>query len=107
MAEEPRLKVVAERDPTQAAAPAEPTRPQRGFLIALAVALAITLVLLLWSRNQMGAEIAGLEGQISELQAAVQERDRVIDAHERRLEDVRVRVDELVELIESPLTPRR
>ena len=71
--------------------------------IALAVALAITIVLLIWSRVRLTERIEGLEAQITELRSDVAARDLVIDAQHDRLGEVRRRVDSLREVLEEPL----
>jgi hypothetical protein len=73
--------------------------------ILLGIALAITLVLLVWSRAQLGSRIDALEHEARVLREAVAERDRVIDAHQARLDAVRDRVQELHTLLDEPLPP--
>ncbi|MCH6561823.1 MAG: hypothetical protein IH800_05295 [Myxococcales bacterium] len=84
-----------------------PPRARRGRPsgpeIALALALVVALAVLIWSRVQLGDQIDVLRGQTRALQAAVAERERVIDAQTDRLEDVRTHVDRLGELLNRPL----
>jgi hypothetical protein len=71
--------------------------------VALAVALAVTIVLLIWSRVRLTERIEGLEAQIVELREDVAVRDLVIDAQGDRLGEVRRRVDSLKDVLEQPL----
>jgi hypothetical protein len=71
--------------------------------IALAVVLAFTIVLLIWSRLRLTERIEGLETKITELRSDVAVRDLVIDAQRDRLGEVRRRVGSLVEMLEEPL----
>ncbi len=71
--------------------------------IALALALVLALTVLIWSRIQLGDQIDVLRGETRALQAAVAERERVIDAQTGRLEDVRTHVDRLGALLDQPL----
>ena len=90
-------------------------RPERGpelpgdsrKVVLLSVALVIALVLLIWSRTQLGSRIEDLEAETAALREAVAERDVVIDAHKRRVDDVRARVDELRDLLLEPLPEAR
>jgi hypothetical protein len=78
----------------------------------LGLALAIALVLLVWSRVQLGQRIDDLAGENSRLAQAVAERDaalaertRLIEAHERRLGQVRERLREALRLADAPPLP--
>ena len=82
---------------------APPRGRPSGPEIALALALVVALAVLIWSRVQLGDQIDVLRGQTRALQAAVAERERVIDAQTDRLEDVRTHVDRLGELLNRPL----
>ena len=75
----------------------------RWMPIALAAALVLTLALLVWSRLQMGEQIAGLEAEVLDLQTDVARRDAVIRAHETRLGTVKLRIEELNSLLDEPL----
>ena len=70
---------------------------------ALVAALALALALLVWSRARLSERIGLLEQQVRGLEAEVAERDRVIGAQSGRLEDVRMRVDDLRDLLDRPL----
>ena len=108
MPSEPHLRAVSEPgagDPPPQARRAA-ARGGAWVPIALGIALACALLLLLWSRSQMGGRIAVLEDEVRALEAAVEERDRVIEAHRQRLGTVKLRVDELRSLLESPLPAR-
>ena len=84
--------------------PSEPRkyRPPAASVL-LAIALLITLALLVWSRIQLGGQIEALKEETRALQAAVAERDRVIGAQRGRLEEVRAHVDRLGALLDEPL----
>ncbi len=107
--EEPRLRVVdAGAEAKAAGSPPTPVaRRDRWIMVALVLALVVMIALLAWTRTQMGAQISDLESRVRALQGIVSERDRTIDAHQRRLDDVRVRVDELRTLLEQPVSPTR
>jgi hypothetical protein len=107
--EEPRLRVVESGTDAKVAGspPTRAARRDRWIAVALVLALVVMIALLAWTRTQMGAQISDLEFRIRALQGVVAERNRTIDAHERRLDDVRVRVDELRTLLEQPVSPAR
>jgi len=71
--------------------------------IALAVALAFTIVLLVWSRLRLTERIESLEAEIGELRDDVAARDMLIDAQRERLGEVRRRVGSLMKVLEEPL----
>jgi hypothetical protein len=71
--------------------------------LALGVALAIALVLLVWSYFSLGARIDALEGETHTLRQAVAERDDVISAQRTRLDAVRGRLQELLQLVDQPM----
>lgn len=71
--------------------------------LALGVALAIALVLLVWSYFSLGSRIEALEGETLVLRAAVAERDDVISAQRSRLDEVRSRLQELLQIVEQPV----
>lgn len=71
--------------------------------LALGVALAIALVLLMWSYFSLGARIDALEGETRTLRQAIAERDDVISAQRSRLDEVRGRLQELLQLVEQPV----
>jgi hypothetical protein len=89
------------------AAGGESAEGQRGrtswLTIALAVALAFTIVLLIWSRLRLTERIEGLEAEIATLRSDVAARDLVIDAQRDRLGEVRRRVGSLIKVLEEPL----
>ena len=70
---------------------------------ALGVALAIALVLLVWSYFSLGSRIDALESQTQLLTQAIAERDDVISAQRTRLDEVRGRVQELLQLLDQPV----
>jgi len=71
--------------------------------LALGVALAISLVLLVWSYFSLGSRIDALESETRTLRQAVAERDDVISAQRSRLDEVRGRLQALLQLVESPM----
>jgi hypothetical protein len=77
--------------------------PQGRVPLVLATALAVALVLLVWSYLAMGSRIDTLESEAALLRAAVAERDELINAQRARLDEVRGRVQELLVLVEQPV----
>src|SRR5262245_26769669 len=71
--------------------------------LALGVALAIALVLLVWSYYSLGSRIDALEHETGALKQAIAERDDVISAQRTRLDEVRGRLQELLQLVDQPL----
>jgi uncharacterized coiled-coil protein SlyX len=71
--------------------------------LALGVALAIALVLLVWSYFSLGARIDALESEAGQLRQAISERDDVISAQRSRLDEVHGRLQELLQLVEQPV----
>jgi uncharacterized coiled-coil protein SlyX len=71
--------------------------------LALGVALAIALVLLVWSYFSLGSRIDALEAETQGLRQAVAERDDVISAQRSRLDEVRGRLQELLQLVDQPV----
>jgi hypothetical protein len=76
---------------------------QSRLQLALGVALAIALVLLVWSYFSLGSRIDALEGETKALHQAVAERDDLISAQRARLDEVRSRLQETVSLLDQPL----
>ncbi|HXK24145.1 MAG TPA: hypothetical protein VMS55_15865 [Myxococcota bacterium] len=70
---------------------------------ALGVALAVALVLLVWSYFSLSSRIDALEGETQTLRQAISERDDVISAQRARLDQVHGRVQELLQLLEQPV----
>ncbi len=101
---EPHLRAVSDGEPGERPRPASgPESEHRWVPLALACALALALVLLLWSRVELGQRISALEDEVGGLEATVEQRERVIAAHERRASAVRERVTELQVLLDEPL----
>ena len=71
--------------------------------LALGVALAIALVLLVWSYYSLGSRIDALEHETGTLKQAIAERDDVISAQRTRLDEVRGRLQELLQVVDQPL----
>jgi uncharacterized coiled-coil protein SlyX len=71
--------------------------------LALGVALALALVLLVWSYFSLGSRIDALESQTQLLNQAIAERDDVISAQRTRLDEVRGRVQELLQVLDQPV----
>jgi len=104
---DPHLRPVGDDEKTPAGGTSRDVSQARGgrpwVPIALAVALVLALALLVWSRFQMGEQIAGLESEVLQLQTDVARRDAVIRAHETRLGTVKLRIEELHTLLDEPL----
>ena len=107
MDQEPKLRSVPPAGPGARGGRARraPTRARRqGRLqLVLGTALAVALVLLVWSYLSLGSRIDTLEGEAQLLRAAVAERDELINAQRSRLDEVRGRVQELLQLVEQPV----
>jgi type VI protein secretion system component VasK len=82
---------------------AEASPPQSRVPIVLGTALAVVLVLLVWSYLALGSRIDELTGEAQVLRAAVAERDELINAQRARLDEVRSRIQELLQLVEQPV----
>lgn len=78
-------------------------RGDRGIALALGVALAVTLVLLIWSRTQAGSRIADLESQNTALREQLAAREALVQSQQQRLADVRTGVHGLMKLLDAPL----
>ncbi len=99
-------------DPVGGDSSGEPRGSRRWPLIALGAALLIALVLLLWSRSQLGSEIDALRRTVAEveetnalLREQLSRREALIDAQTRRLGEVRDGVLGLIGLIDQPIEP--
>ena len=86
----------------QSSAPRQSQRPSSAVIL-LALALVVALALLVWSRIQLGGQIEMLEAEAQSLRSTIAERERVIDAHRGRLNEVRTHVDRLGALLDEPL----
>ncbi len=110
MDQEPKLRSVPPGAPSGPAtrrdplARSEPDPPRNRTQLVLATALALALVLLVWSYFSLGSRIDSLEGEAQVLRAAVAERDELINAQRNRLDEVRGRVKELLQIVEQPVT---
>jgi hypothetical protein len=101
MDQEPKLRSIP---PGGFASRQTPTRDSHGRLqLALGVALAIALVLLVWSYFSLGSRIDALENETHTLRQAVAERDDLISAQRARLDEVRGHLQELLQLVDTPL----
>jgi uncharacterized coiled-coil protein SlyX len=104
MEQEPKLRAIP---PGGVGARGEGARGSSGsssrMPLALGVALAIALVLLVWSYFSLGSRIDALESQTQVLQQSIAERDDVISAQRTRLDEVRGRVQELLQLLDQPV----
>ncbi|HTO55142.1 MAG TPA: hypothetical protein VMR50_17295 [Myxococcota bacterium] len=101
MDQEPKLRSIP---PGGFASRQTTTRDSQGRLqLALGVALAIALVLLVWSYFSLGSRIDALENETRTLRQAVAERDDLINAQRARLDEVRGHLQELLQLVDAPL----
>jgi len=106
MDQEPKLRSVPPTGPPGRGgvnARAEASPPQSRVPIVLGTALAVVLVLLVWSYLALGSRIDELTGEAQVLRAAVAERDELINAQRARLDEVRSRIQELLQLVEQPV----
>ena len=104
MDQEPKLRSIP---PAQSGArgssPRDPAQGASRLQLALGVALAIALVLLVWSYFSLGSRIDALESETHALRPAVAARDDLISAQRSRLDEVRGRLQELIQLLDQPL----
>jgi hypothetical protein len=106
VSEKPPLRAVPDSEGESTPSPTPPTsrtETPRWIPIALAIALVITLALLVWSRSQLGGRISQLESEAESLRLELIARDRVISAHERRLDEVRAGLNGLRTLLDEPV----
>jgi len=106
MDQEPKLRSIPPAGPGARSGPlsrADKVPPQGRAQLVLGTALAVVLVLLVWSYLALGSRIDSLEGEAQILRAAVAERDELINAQRARLDEVRGRVQELLQLVEQPV----
>ena len=89
--------------PGEAAEASEAPPRQSRLMLPLIVALAIALALLAWNRTQLAQQVVELRETTRALEAEVAERDRVIRAHQGRLNDARAQAEGLLELLSKPL----
>ena len=102
MSSEPQLRPVPPLGEAADAGKAPTSRTSR-LMLPLAVALAIALALLGWNRTQLAQQVVDLQDTVRTLEAEVAERDRVIGAHQSRLNDARARAEGLLEVLSKPL----
>src|SRR5262245_49081620 len=103
MDQEPKLRSIP---PGGLGARGESGRSERDsgrISLALGVALAVALVLLIWSYLSLGSRIDALESQTQVMRQAISDRDDVISAQRARLDQVHGRVQELLQLLEQPV----
>ena len=108
MDQEPKLRSIPPSGPsgvrTGPLARSDDNPPSNRTQLVLGTALAIVLVLLVWSYLALGSRIDALESESQVLRAAVAERDELINAQRTRLDEVRGRVQELLQLVDQPVT---
>ena len=103
MEQEPKLRSIPPGGFPRSAQRGSGDSAQGRIHLALGVALAIALVLLVWSYFSLGSRIDALENETRNLQQAVVERDEIITAQRSRLDEVRARLQELLVLVEQPV----
>ncbi len=106
----PRLRPVGSPDSGEHSgtreAPSAPARGPRARLpawapAALAIGLALAVALLVWSRVQLGSQIATLTDAVRTLQEQVVSRDRLIAVQGARISTARRGLDELGARVEE------
>jgi uncharacterized coiled-coil protein SlyX len=104
MEQEPKLRAISPGGPGTRSEASRGSRDPSGRVpLALGVALAVALVLLVWSYFSLGSRIDALESETQTLRQAISERDDVITAQRTRLDEVRGRVQELLQLLDQPV----
>jgi uncharacterized coiled-coil protein SlyX len=103
MDQEPKLRSIPPGGFTGRGPASKSRDSQSRAQLGLWVALGIALVLLVWSYFSLGSRIDALENETHMLRSAVQERDDMINAQRARLDDVRGRLQELLQIVEQPL----
>jgi hypothetical protein len=103
MDQEPKLRSIPPGGFARAAGSDSEDSPRGRLNLGLGIALAIALVLLLWSYVSLSSRIGALENETQNLRSAVAERDDLISAQRSRLDEVRGRLQELLQLVEQPL----
>lgn len=104
MDQEPKLRSIPPAGPGARSDAGRGAREGGGRVpLALGVALALALVLLVWSYFSMSSRIDALESQTQALRQSISERDDVISAQRARLDQVHGRVQELLQLLEQPV----
>jgi hypothetical protein len=107
MDQEPKLRSIPPTGPPGARggplARDEKGPPTGRTQLVLGTALAIVLVMLVWSYLALGSRIDALENESQVLRAAVAERDELINAQRTRLDEVRGRLQELLQLVDQPV----
>lgn len=78
-----------------------PRGPSRSTLLAGALAITVTLLILSWIFT--GRYVASLEAEVEALRVQASERQSVIDAQNARLDDIRRRVEALNEAVRAPV----
>ena len=104
MDQEPKLRAIPPGGMGTRSETARGSREPSGRIpLVLGVALAVALVLLVWSYFSLGSRIDALESETQTLRQAISERDDVISAQRTRLDEVRGRVQELLTLLDQPV----
>jgi hypothetical protein len=103
MDQEPKL-LVPPAGPARSGVPGGPVTRARPRPVPARAGTALAVVWsLVWSYLPLGSRIDTLEGEAQLLRAAVAERDELINAHRTRLDELRGRVQELLQLVEQPV----
>ncbi len=112
--QEPRLRSVAAAAETEESARGGGVSTSSRLTLLLGLALGVALVLLVWSRLQLGSRIDVLETEARALEqivvdreATIAEQRATITAHEQRLGEVRSSVAALADLVSQPVEVER
>jgi hypothetical protein len=81
------------------------SEPPRWLTLALAAALLLSGILLVYLRLQLGGRVETLERETGALRDALAAKDRTVDAQARRLDEVSLRLAQLRSLLQQPLEP--
>jgi len=98
--DDPRLRLVPNTPLEDDLVEDAPRGPSRSTLLAGALAITVTLLILSWIFT--GRYVASLEAEVDALRSQAEQRQSVIDAQNERLADIRRRVEGLSEALNAP-----